>query len=81
MWTFNADNAQGDFKEAIARAEAGEDVTIVRNGRTIAKVVGEVPKHDPEKIRKAIEEMRELSKGLSLGGLKIKDLINEGRRY
>ncbi len=80
MWTFNADNAQGDFKEAIARAEAGEDVTIVRNGRTIAKVVADPTKHDPAQVRKAIQEMREIRKGLSLGGLKIRDLINEGRR-
>jgi hypothetical protein len=28
----------------------------------------------------AVDRIRELRKGLSLGGLKIKDLINEGRR-
>ncbi len=81
MWTFNADNAQGDFKEAIARAEAGEDVTIVRNGKTVAKVVADQPSRDPAQIRCAIDEMREMRKRLSLGGLKIKDLINEGRKY
>ena len=29
----------------------------------------------------AIEEMMELRQGLTLGGLKIKDLINEGRKH
>jgi hypothetical protein len=29
----------------------------------------------------AVERIRELRKGLSLGGLSIKDLINEGRKY
>jgi prevent-host-death family protein len=81
MWTFNADNAQGDFKEAIARAEAGEDVMIVRNGKAVAKVVADAPMRDPQKIREAFREIDRLSQGLSLGGLHIKDLINEGRRY
>ncbi len=33
-----------------------------------------------EERRAAIERWRKLSKGLSLGGLKIRDLINEGCR-
>jgi hypothetical protein len=33
-----------------------------------------------EERQAAIERFEKLSKGLSLGGLKIRDLINEGRR-
>lgn len=29
----------------------------------------------------AVADIRELRKGLTLGGLRIKDLINEGRKY
>ncbi len=29
----------------------------------------------------AVDDIRELRKGVSLGGLKIRDLINEGRKY
>ena len=29
----------------------------------------------------AVDRIRELRKGLTLGGLSIKDLINEGRKY
>ena len=29
----------------------------------------------------AVANIRELRKGITLGGLKIKDLINEGRKY
>jgi hypothetical protein len=29
----------------------------------------------------AVADIRELRKGITLGGLKIKDLINEGRKY
>jgi len=31
--------------------------------------------------QEAVDDIRELRKGVTLGGLKIKDLINEGRRY
>jgi hypothetical protein len=34
---------------------------------------------DVERARKAMAEIRELRKGVTFGGLKIKDLINEGR--
>ncbi len=38
------------------------------------------PKFDREKARAAADRIRELRKGVSLGGLTIKDLANEGRR-
>ncbi len=38
------------------------------------------PKFDREKARAAADRIRELRKGVSLGGLTIKDLVNEGRR-
>lgn len=31
--------------------------------------------------KEAVERIRELRKGLSLGGLSIKELVNEGRKY
>ncbi len=36
---------------------------------------------DTAKIKDAIARMDELRKGVRLDGLKIKDLINEGRKY
>jgi hypothetical protein len=33
------------------------------------------------RAREAVDRMAELRKGVRLGGLKIKDLINEGRKY
>jgi Arc/MetJ-type ribon-helix-helix transcriptional regulator len=38
------------------------------------------PKFDREKARAAARRIRELRKGVSLRGLTIKDLVNEGRR-
>ena len=36
---------------------------------------------DLRAVGEAIDRIRELRKGNTLGGLKIKDLINEGRKY
>jgi prevent-host-death family protein len=69
--------------ELLDRIERGEEVTIARHGAPMARLVPLQPKRperDEQKIREALRRMDELSKRLSLGGLKIKDLINEGRR-
>jgi len=63
--------------ESVAR---GETVTITRHGTPVARLVpaNDVPAKPPRDI---VAEMKELSKGVTLGGLSIKDLINEGRKY
>ena len=38
------------------------------------------PRFDKEKALAAAARIRELCQGVSLGGLTIKDLVNEGRR-
>lgn len=48
------------------------------NGSTVESPRSEA---DNAKIKAAIAKMDELRKGVRLDGLKIKDLINEGRKY
>jgi prevent-host-death family protein len=72
--------AKTHFSELLERVASGEEITITRHGTPVARLVPAKRVSTPESRRKAIEQMRERSKGLSLGGLKIKDLINEGRR-
>ena len=45
----------------------------------VARLVPETGVVDRERARRAVEDIIETGKGLSLGGLSIKDLINEGR--
>jgi prevent-host-death family protein len=68
------------FSEILGRVEAGEEVTITRHGAPVAKLVPFRRESTPEERRAAFEAMDKLAAGISLGGLKIKDLINEGRR-
>ncbi len=56
------------------------EVTITKRGVPVAKLVPAGPAFDREKARQAAAGLRRASRGTTLGGLAIKDLVNEGRR-
>ena len=78
--TVGAYDAKTHFSELLERVAGGEAVTITRHGSPVARLVPVKQKTTPEQRRAAIDAMRQLAKGLRLGRLRIKDLINEGRR-
>jgi prevent-host-death family protein len=78
--TVGAYQAKTHFSELLEKVEAGQEITITRHGTPVAMLVPVKKKYTPQQRRAAIERIKNLSKGLSLGGLKISDLINEGRR-
>lgn len=80
MRTFGAFEAKNRLSELLDAAENGEVVMITKHGRPVAKLVP-VDEFDRVKVREAIEWLKEFRKTHSLGGLKAKDLINEGRKY
>lgn len=73
---FEAKNTLGTLLDMVER---GEEVVITRRGKRIARLVRETGRVDSKKARLAAERIIANRKGKSLGGLKIKDLINEGR--
>lgn len=73
---FEAKNKLGTLLDWV---EAGEEVLITRRGKAVARLVPAEPGFDREKARAAVEGIIRLSRGLKLGGIKIKDLISEGR--
>ena len=73
-------DAKTHFSELLEKVEAGEEITITRHGTPVARLVPVKKSYTAAERRAAIERIKKLSKGLSLGGLKIRDLINEGRR-
>ncbi len=76
--TFEAKNKLSHLLDLV---EAGEEVTITRNGKPVAQLVAP-PKRDVELAHKAAAEIKEMRKrNKPLGDISIKDLINEGRRY
>ncbi len=73
-------DAKTHFSDLLERVEAGEEITITRHGSPVARLVPVKRTTTAVERRAAIEAMRKLAEGNSLGGLRIKDLIEEGRR-
>ena len=72
--------AKTHFSEILARVVEGEHVTITRHGVPVARLVPVNRTSTPQERRAAIETMRRLARQNRLGRLKIRDLMNEGRR-
>jgi antitoxin (DNA-binding transcriptional repressor) of toxin-antitoxin stability system len=67
--------AKTHLTRLLDRVTAGEQITITRHGTPAgARSSGS------REIRETITKLKEFSKGQTLGGLKVKDSINEGRR-
>ena len=73
---FEAKNRLGAL---LDRVERGEEIVITRRGRPVAKLAPVDAGFDLAKARRAVAGLIEASRGVMLGGLKIKDLIGEGR--
>ena len=71
--------AKTKLSELLDRVERGEEIIITRRGKPVARLVPHEPRRDEEEIRKAIEDIRRLRKGVSLDGLDWRELRDEGR--
>lgn len=65
----------------LDRVERGEEVVISRDGKPIAKLVQSEPVADRSEAIAAMNRIIEMSEGVTLGGLRFKDLIHEGHKY
>ena len=72
--------AKTHLSELLEKVAAGAEITITRHGAPIARLVPMKKDASPEERAAAIKRIHKLASGLSLRGLKIKDLISEGRR-
>ncbi len=81
MKTVGVYEARTQLSELLREVEAGETVSITRNGREIAHVIP-APKSTAD-IQKLIDEWFEYrdGAGVSLGGMTYRELIEEGRRF
>ena len=72
--------AKTRLSELLEKAEAGEEIVITKHGVPVAKLVPVRKRATMDERAAAIRRIQELGESLSLGGLEIKDLVNEGRR-
>ncbi len=68
------------LSELLDRVVKGERITITRHGVPVA-TLAPVNSQNRMSVNEAIDRLTELRKGLSLGGITFRELIEEGRRY
>ena len=73
---FEAKNKLGTLLDWV---ENGEEVMITRRGKAVARLVPAVSVVDAAPAKQAAANIRARSVGATLGEIKIKDLVNEGR--
>lgn len=74
---FDAKNRLGSLLDLV---EKGEEVTITRHGKPVAKLVALGEADASAEARAAAARIRERRKGVTLGGISIRELIDEGRK-
>jgi prevent-host-death family protein len=79
MREVGAFEAKNRLSELLRRANAGEEIAITNRGKIIARLVPPQPIVDQADALRAAERIRARRKGVTLGSLKLKDLIAEGR--
>jgi prevent-host-death family protein len=80
MREIGAFEAKNKFGQLLDWVEAGDEVVITRRGKVVARLVPPAQAVDQQAGINAAARIRERRRGVTLGGLKIKDLIAEGRR-
>ena len=71
--------AKTPLSRLLAEVERGESITITRNGIPVARLVP-VRDDTPDRRGQVIERIKTLRKGRTLGGMKVRELIDKGRR-
>lgn len=79
MKEVGAFEAKNTLSALLDLVEKGEEVLITRHGKPVARLVRPDGTPDRAKALAAVERIRELAKGQTLGGISIRELIEDGR--
>jgi prevent-host-death family protein len=79
MTEVGAFEAKTHLSRLLDQVARGETIIITRHGRPVARLTP-VEGSSRDDRRQAIAELKELRKGQNLGGLSLRELIEQGRR-
>jgi prevent-host-death family protein len=72
--------AKNRFSELVHRVESGEEISITRRGKVVARLVAPVAGDATRRALDAVAALRCARRGVSTGTLSSADLIRQGRR-
>ena len=80
MSEIGAFEAKTHLPRLLERVQKGERFVITKHGHPVAELVP-FRKRDSDKIRAAIDSLEAFQKTHNLGGLSVREMIEEGRKY
>ena len=80
MRTFGAFDAKNRLGTLLDLVEQGEEITITRHGKPVARLVAPGTSPGSAASRAAADRIRARREGVVLGGIPIKSLIEDGRK-
>ncbi len=81
METVGSFEAKTHLPQLLERVARGEEFTITKHGKPVARLLPAVSATPRPDVRAAVEAMKQFRKGRSLGGSSIREMIEEGRRF
>ena len=73
--------AKTHLPQLLERVANGEEFTITKDGKPVARLVPVTASKPKPDVRAAVEAMKQFRKGQTLGGLSVREMIEEGRRF
>lgn len=73
--------AKTHLAQLLERVARGEEFTITKHGKPVARLVPTLGAKPQPDVRAAVEAMKQFRKGRTLSGLNIREMIEEGRRF
>lgn len=80
MKNVGAYEAKTHLSELLDEVSRGARISITRKGVPVAVMVPASPKGKAD-VAGAIRKLKEFRKGVTLGGISIRDLVGAGRRF
>ena len=80
METVGSFEAKTHLPQLLERAAKGEEFTITKHGKPVARLVPPLAARPTADVRSAVEAMKQFRKGRKLGVPSIREMIEEGRR-
>ena len=82
MESIGSFEAKTHLPQLLERVVQGEEFTITKHGKPVARLVPAIAVPPRPDVRQVIEELKAFSKCNTLGeGITIRDLIEDGRRF
>ena len=80
MSEIGAFEAKTHLPKLLKRVQQGERFVTTRHNQPVAELIP-FRQRDTARIRAAIDGLKEFQRAHSLGGLSVRQMIEEGRRY